>query len=122
MHLWLPIGGHIELDEDPEEAAIREAREESGLDVTLCGTRPTFAVTGTKALIPPIFLDIHSINKTHKHVALMYLATTTSNKVTLAQNEHTDIRWFSQKDLDNLSYNLKDSIKYYAKQALKIMR
>ena len=24
---WLPLGGHIELDEDPEQAALREARE-----------------------------------------------------------------------------------------------
>ena len=23
---WLPLGGHIELDEDPEMAALREAR------------------------------------------------------------------------------------------------
>jgi 8-oxo-dGTP pyrophosphatase MutT (NUDIX family) len=22
---WLPLGGHIELDEDPEQAALREA-------------------------------------------------------------------------------------------------
>ena len=27
---WLPLGGHIELDEDPEQAALREAKEESG--------------------------------------------------------------------------------------------
>ena len=32
---WLPLGGHIELDEDPEAAALREAKEESGLDVEL---------------------------------------------------------------------------------------
>ena len=37
---WLPLGGHIELDEDPEQAALREAREESGLDVELLGERP----------------------------------------------------------------------------------
>ena len=27
---WLPLGGHVELDEEPEQAALREAREESG--------------------------------------------------------------------------------------------
>ena len=32
---WLPLGGHIELDEDPEQAALREAREESGLEIEL---------------------------------------------------------------------------------------
>ena len=26
LNKWLPLGGHIELDEDPEQAALREAR------------------------------------------------------------------------------------------------
>ena len=26
-HEWLPIGGHIELDEDPQEALYREIKE-----------------------------------------------------------------------------------------------
>ena len=36
---WLPLGGHIELDEEPEQAALREAKEESGLEVELLGER-----------------------------------------------------------------------------------
>ena len=27
MDRWLPLGGHIELDEEPEQAALREAKE-----------------------------------------------------------------------------------------------
>ena len=34
LNKWLPLGGHIALDEDPEQAALREAREESGFEVT----------------------------------------------------------------------------------------
>ena len=37
---WLPVGGHIELDEDPEAAALREAWEETGFEVELLGERP----------------------------------------------------------------------------------
>ena len=29
LKLWLPVGGHIELDEDPEEALFREIKEET---------------------------------------------------------------------------------------------
>ena len=39
LNKWLPLGGHIELDEDPEAAAVREAKEESGLEVELLGER-----------------------------------------------------------------------------------
>ena len=71
---WLPLGGHIELDEDPEQAALREAKEESGLDVELLGERPPTTSPGTRALIAPRFLDIHRISDTHEHIGMIYWA------------------------------------------------
>ena len=71
---WLPLGGHIELDEDPEQAALREAKEESGLDVELLGERPPTTGPGTRALIAPRFLDIHRISETHEHIGMIYWA------------------------------------------------
>ena len=44
--LWLPPGGHVEEDEDPRQAVIREAREELGIAAEfhplLGGGRPFF--------------------------------------------------------------------------------
>src|SRR5690242_4805870 len=71
---WLPLGGHIELDEDPEQAALREAKEESGLDVELLGERPPTTGAGTRALIAPRFLDIHRITESHEHIGMIYWA------------------------------------------------
>ena len=34
-HLWLSVGGHIELDEDPVQGIIREVKEEVGLDIKI---------------------------------------------------------------------------------------
>ena len=33
LRKWLPVGGHIDPGEDPEQAAYRETQEESGLDL-----------------------------------------------------------------------------------------
>src|SRR5881394_2368052 len=74
LNSWLPLGGHIELDEDPETAAVREAKEESGLDVVLLGQRPPTTSSGTRALIAPRFLDIHRITDTHEHIGMIYWA------------------------------------------------
>ena len=61
LNKWLPLGGHVELDEEPEQAALREAREESGFEVELIGERPPTTEPGTRALIAPRFLDIHHL-------------------------------------------------------------
>ncbi len=40
LQKWLPVGGHIELDETPEEAIFREVKEECGLDIEVIGEKP----------------------------------------------------------------------------------
>jgi 8-oxo-dGTP pyrophosphatase MutT (NUDIX family) len=116
---WLPLGGHIELDEDPEQAALREAREESGLDVELLGERPPTTSPGTRALIAPRFLDIHRISDTHEHIGLLYWARPKHGKLALATAEHHDIRWCSVAELDQLSPPMTDAVKWYCLKALQ---
>ena len=118
LNKWLPLGGHIELDEDPEQAALREAKEESGFDVELLGERPPTTSPGTRALIAPRFLDIHRINDTHEHIGMIYWARPKGGEVTLATEEHHDIRWCSRADLETLSPPMTDAVKWYCTQAL----
>ena len=116
---WLPVGGHIELDEDPEMAALREAKEESGLDITLIGERPPTACDGTRALIAPRFLDIHRISPSHEHIGMIYWAKSDSRDLTLSHREHHAIGWYRQNDLDALNPPLSPAILWYCRQALK---
>jgi len=132
---WLPLGGHIELDEDPEQAALREAKEESGLDVELLGERPPTTSPGTRALIAPRFLDIHRINETHEHIGMIYWAKlkvgsarcadqtpqrgVPTDKLKLAAEEHHDIRWCNVADLDRLIPQMTDAVKWYCRKAIE---
>jgi len=132
---WLPLGGHIELDEDPEQAARREAKEESGLDVELLGERPPTTSPGTRALLAPRFLDIHRINETHEHIGMIYWArpllaeghqphggahgVTRPTLLALATAEHHDIRWCSLADLETLQPPMTDAVKWYCRQDIE---
>ena len=131
---WLPLGGHIELDEDPEQAALREAKEESGLDVELLGERPPTTGPGTRALIAPRFLDIHRITDTHEHIGMIYwarpkvaqassLCASEAHRqdvcATLATTEHHDIRWCSAEDLNKLEPPMSDAVKWYCRAAIR---
>ena len=39
VQAWLPPGGHVEPDEDPVQAVLREVKEETGLDVQIIPTQ-----------------------------------------------------------------------------------
>jgi len=116
---WLPLGGHIELDEDPEQAALREAKEESGFDVELQGERPPTTGPGTRALIAPRFLDIHRINATHEHIGMIYWARPRNGSLALAAAEHHDIRWCSSEDLESLRPAMSEAVKWYCRKAIE---
>ena len=120
---WLPIGGHIELDEDPEQALYREIEEECGLKVTIIGEKPNIKSTNRKYLITPKYLDIHDINSTHKHIAFVYFGKSDSDKVKLADLEHNEIKWFDENELSEEKYEIQSDIQFYAKEAfLKLSR
>jgi 8-oxo-dGTP pyrophosphatase MutT (NUDIX family) len=116
---WLPVGGHIELDEDPEQAALRESLEESGLEVELLGERPPTTGPGTRALIAPRFMDIHRISDTHQHIGLIYWARPKSGSVTLAPAEHHAIRWCTVEEIEYLQPPMSAAVKWYCHQALR---
>lgn len=116
---WLPLGGHIELDEEPEIAALREAKEESGLDVELIGERPPTTEPGTRALIAPRFLDIHRISETHEHIGMIYFARPKSGDVSLAAEEHHDIRWVSSDELESLQPPMSNAVKWYCRKSIE---
>lgn len=122
LGIWLAVGGHVELDEDPETAALREVREESGLDVELMGERPNVALPNGRALIAPIYLDIHDISPTHRHIGMVYFARAQTDQVALAEAEHDAIRWLTSEDLENPAYDLLPQMKFYARQALERCR
>lgn len=116
---WLPVGGHIELDEDPEQAALRETREESGFDVELMGDRPPTSEAGTRALIAPRFLDVHRINDVHEHIGMIYWARPKSGALALAAAEHRDIGWFTSGQLDTLRPAMSNAVKWYCRKAIE---
>ena len=118
LNKWLPIGGHVELNEDPEEALSREVKEECGLEIEVSGSKPSIYSEGTKFLYPPKFLDIHKISDTHRHITLNYFAKTKSDNAVLNKKEHNEIHWFDREELDGPEFDIEPAIKFYAEEAL----
>jgi 8-oxo-dGTP pyrophosphatase MutT (NUDIX family) len=73
---WLPPGGHIEPNELPDEAAVREVEEETGLRVELVGERALPLATPVQ-LVRPAGIQLENIGHDHEHIDLIYFAIPT---------------------------------------------
>jgi 8-oxo-dGTP pyrophosphatase MutT (NUDIX family) len=122
--MWLSVGGHIELDEDPPHAAIREVKEEVGLDIVLYKgpSIQSFNFDNYTELVPPMYLNRHRVNLTHEHVTLVYFAKACTDNLILSLTEKSDdCKWFTQKELEE-NTEIKYDIKFYALKALEILK
>src|ERR687894_345598 len=73
LGMWLPPGGHIERDELPDEAAVREVLEETGVEVELVGKRRE-DVEDPVQLHRPAGVQLEDIGPGHQHIDLIYFA------------------------------------------------
>ena len=120
LHIWLPPGGHIELDEDPNEAAVREAKEETGLDVQLIGSGHIYdSPYKARELIPPKFLNRHYFDATHthEHVDLSYFARSKSG-VVRHEVEGGEIRWFTRGEIERNEQGIVQDVRAHSLAAL----
>ena len=83
--LWLPTGGHVEQDEHPRAAALREAKEELGIDGEFLVDRPLL-VTSTE-----------TVGRTagHTDVTLWYVMKgDRTQNLAFDECEFRSVRWF----------------------------
>lgn len=116
--IWVHVGGHVELDEDPVAAAKRECKEEVGLDVHILGEDACTNATDEESrdLAQPAHMNIHRINETHEHIDLIYYATSDSDKV-IPENPDDEWKWMGREEVEK-SPLLREKIRRYALGAL----
>lgn len=118
---WLSVGGHIELHEDPNEAAHREVKEEVGLTIELVGNPvPPIAIDDTyRELIPPKYVNRHNIGTAgHEHISLVYFGKASSDAV-IPEKESDEWRWLTKAEIESNEIGLKADIQWYALKALE---
>lgn len=74
LQMWLPPGGHVEPNELPDEAAVREVLEETGVAVTLTSPPGMPPIPGPRQLARPEAIQLEQIGPNHEHIDLVYLA------------------------------------------------
>ena len=73
----MPPGGHLDPNEDPVAGALREVREETGLDVELISPTPAYGFAEPAQLLPPVTIlveDVDYESGPHHHIDFIYFA------------------------------------------------
>jgi 8-oxo-dGTP pyrophosphatase MutT (NUDIX family) len=83
LGIWVQPGGHIDPGEAPWESALRETREETGLDVRFAGGEPRL-----------VHVDVHQAAKGHTHLDLRYLIDAGDDDPVPPPDESQEIGWF----------------------------
>ncbi len=119
---WTQPGGHIEGNETPEEAALREVYEETGLRVRLLGER----FPREDDFIRPLGIQKNrrttSDGETHMHIDIIYAAVPNDDSKEQLNKEESDaIRWFSRNELENIDCfpDIKITMDYILRNIIK---
>lgn len=97
---WLPVGGHIEKDETPDAALLREIKEETNLDIDIIGSLEMSTEGNVKEnLARPFHVNVHDVGD-HDHCSFFYACTTTNQEKLKINEELRDFRWVGKEELD----------------------
>ena len=83
LGMWLQPGGHVDQGESPWDAALREAWEETGLDVRFADGRPRL-----------VHVDVHQGGRGHTHLDLRYLVDGGDADPAPPPDESQRVEWF----------------------------
>jgi 8-oxo-dGTP diphosphatase len=102
LRQWLYPGGHVEENEDPAQAALREVLEETGVPAEVIGD-PLFAHPAVTAHAPPYaILEMQVSDSTvgvHRHIDLVYVLRATATDLTAQLDEIGGAHWVPIADI-----------------------
>ena len=108
VEAWLPPGGHVDENEDPVQAVLREVEEETGLVVEVAPTAQRLDLSYPAQVEPPFTIMIEDIDDPdagyHQHIDMIYFCRLTGPADPLAPGW----RWVSREQIETTALLKRD--------------
>jgi 8-oxo-dGTP pyrophosphatase MutT (NUDIX family)/GNAT superfamily N-acetyltransferase len=111
LSIWLQPGGHIDPGEEPWQAALREAHEETGMPVD-AGSEPERL----------IHVDVHPGPRGHTHLDVRYQFSAPPVAPSPPEDESPEVRWFSWSEAIAMAEPGLEGVLRAAQPGLPIIR
>jgi 8-oxo-dGTP pyrophosphatase MutT (NUDIX family) len=107
LEMWLPAGGHLDRDELPHEAALRETNEELGMTVDLVAPQEDITSATVESIPQPQHFLLEDINVDaegnvgHQHIDFIFYGAAPSRDIQPGPGEQPadDWTWFTPEEL-----------------------
>ncbi len=123
LQKWLPAGGHVESNELPHEAAIREVFEETGVEARIISDDPDMGLSGVvDCQIPRPFSILYQIipesrkDVEHIHVDFVYAMEAEESELKMQEEEVSRVEWLTKEEI--LKFDCFDSVKGFVSSFL----
>ncbi|KKQ48514.1 MAG: NUDIX hydrolase [candidate division TM6 bacterium GW2011_GWF2_38_10] len=120
LQKWLPAGGHIEPNELPHEAAIREVFEETGIQANILSDDHDMGLLGVvDCQIPRPYSVLYQIipasqkDLEHIHVDFVYVLQAQEATCSINKSEVKKAQWMNYNEI--LACDCFDAVKGFAK-------
>ncbi|HVT01315.1 MAG TPA: NUDIX domain-containing protein [Patescibacteria group bacterium] len=107
---WIQPGGHIEEFENPIDAVIREAKEESGIDISFLAND---IVIGNEVKFLPnsvFFMEQtipeHKGQPSHFHLDFSYVVKVDEQEINQSELNNDQVGWFTKEEALKLDTHL----------------
>jgi 8-oxo-dGTP pyrophosphatase MutT (NUDIX family) len=109
---------HVERDELPDDAAVREVLEETGLEVELVGERRK-DVSDPVQLHRPAGVQLENLGPGHQHIDLIYFAKPKGPTRIEKDFDEDKLGWYGPEDWDGMAVNAE--VKGWCERALSAL-